>query len=189
MFKEVTPVFKSLSTAPTLSAVKEVMPKLQRYVILIITYDRLSTCTEVNAASKDLFSRKAWDIENIPPTYDALLQHTKRAAYQAGHCWVKSLIPTYQLPWPTEWGWTLNTDQKFEPLWTTISQVSEVCQELLKCGCVKGYKGRCKCVKAELPCTALRNCGGNCNRDKLFTITIDLSLFHFCLSKVYIPEL
>ena len=44
-------------------------------------YDRTSTCTMVNAARKDLFTRKGRDIESIPPTADALLQHAKRATY------------------------------------------------------------------------------------------------------------
>ena len=49
-------------------------------------YDRTSTSLTVNEASKDLFTRKGRSIENIPPTYGALVEHTKRVAYQAGYC-------------------------------------------------------------------------------------------------------
>ena len=33
------------------------------------------------------------------------LLHTKRAAYQAGHCWAQTMIATPELPSPSEWGW------------------------------------------------------------------------------------
>jgi len=36
------------------------------------------------AARKDLFCHKSISMEKLPPTQDALLQHSKRAAYQAG---------------------------------------------------------------------------------------------------------
>jgi hypothetical protein len=97
MFKEVTPVFKNLSSAPSLSALREAMPTFQRYVIIM--YDRTNTCTEVNEARKDMFTRKGRNIENIPPTYDLLLH---RSMYQAGHCWGMSLMPAYQPLCPTE---------------------------------------------------------------------------------------
>lgn len=99
--------------------------------------------------------RKGRDIDHIPPTADSLPQHAKRAALLAGHFWGKCLEVSPQLPFPSESGWVRGPTQGWEPLWTTIPQASESCQELLKCG------GRCKCIRAELPCTALCNCGGH----------------------------
>ena len=49
------------------------MPETERFVTLM--YDRTSTCTTVNEARKDLFTMKERIIENIPPTYGALLEH------------------------------------------------------------------------------------------------------------------
>ena len=46
-------------------------------------YQKNSTVTSVNAARQKLFSQRCKAIENIPPTQDALRQHTLRAAYQA----------------------------------------------------------------------------------------------------------
>ena len=83
-FNEVTAAFQALSNAPTVDVVDEVMPILERYVIMM--YDRTSTCMKVNDARGDLFTRKGRDIEAIPPTPDALRQHAKRSTYQAGHC-------------------------------------------------------------------------------------------------------
>lgn len=165
IYNQVTPIFQSLSNSPSISSVIDAMPMLERYVVIM--YDRTSTCETVNDARKDLFTRKGRAIDAIPPTADALLQHTKRSMYQAGHCWGNSMEVSYQLPCPSEWGWMRDSTQAWEPLWTTIPQASQSCQELLKCGCKseRGCTGRCKCIRAELPCTALCNCSGHCNRD------------------------
>ena len=140
------------------------MPILERYTVLM--YDHASTCTTVNSACKDLFTRKGRDIESIPPTADAFLQHAERATFQASHCWGKRLEVSLQLPTPSEWGWKQGPTQAWELLWTTISQAPQSCRELLKCRSKseKGCTGWCKCVHAELPCTALCHCGGLCNR-------------------------
>lgn len=50
-------------------------------------YDRSSTAATVYEARFDMFVRKQRSYEAIPPTTAALLQHTKRAAYQAGCVW------------------------------------------------------------------------------------------------------
>ena len=35
----------------------------------------------------DIFAGKGRDVNNIPPTQGAFLQHARGATYQAGHCW------------------------------------------------------------------------------------------------------
>ena len=89
-FDDVTAAFQALSNAPTVNAVDEVMPILERYITIM--YNCTSTCMKVNDAWRDLFTRarKGRDIEAIPPTSDALRQHVKRPTYQAGHCWGNS---------------------------------------------------------------------------------------------------
>jgi len=54
-------------------------------------YDRTSEHQGVDAARRYLFSKTSREIENIPPTAAALLEHTKRAAFQAGHIWGQCL--------------------------------------------------------------------------------------------------
>ena len=129
-------------------------------------YDRASTCETVNDARKDLFTRKGRSIDNIPPTAAALEQHVKRAAYQAGHCRGQSLMPVLVLPDPSVWGWQPGPDQTLQPVWTMLPQASQPYLEFLKCGCRidKGFRGKCKCVNADVLCTALCKCGGNCDR-------------------------
>ena len=104
MFEEITPAFVALSSMPTEDQLKNMMPEIERFVTLM--YDRMNTCTTVNEARKDLFTRKGRSIENIPPTYGALLEHTKWVAYQASYCWGQTLTPNPTLPSPAEWGWT-----------------------------------------------------------------------------------
>ena len=50
-------------------------------------YDKSSEAAGVDDARLDLFARKQRSYEAIPPTKAALLQHVKRAAYQAGCIW------------------------------------------------------------------------------------------------------
>ena len=85
VYDEVTEVFRCLSSAPSIEALTNAVPILERYTVIM--YDRTSTCTSVNTARKDLFTRKGREIDNIPPTADALLQHAKRTVFQSGHCW------------------------------------------------------------------------------------------------------
>ena len=129
-------------------------------------YDKTSDCTSVNDTRKDLFTRKGRAIDHIPPTAAALIQHTKRAVYQAGYCWGQCLVPSPQGLNPGEWGWEKNELQMWIPLWSTLQQASACCTELIRCGCKEenGCRGRCKCVKAQMLCTALCKCGGECDR-------------------------
>ena len=59
---EATKAFARLSDSPSLSVVNELMPVIERFVILM--YDR----TSVNEARKDLFMREGRTIDAIPPT-------------------------------------------------------------------------------------------------------------------------
>lgn len=87
------------------------------------------------------FTQKGWQISNIPPTHDALLQHVKRAAYQTGHVWSQTLVVEPALPCPSEWGWHLE-DSKWHPVWMTILEAGKCCPELLRCGCKSGCTTR-----------------------------------------------
>ena len=56
-------------------------------------------------------------MDRIPPTQNALLQHTRRAVYQVEI-------------------WTSSTQvQSWQPVWMTIPEVSKACSELIKCSC------------------------------------------------------
>ena len=164
MFDAATTSFLALSASPSLDTVLQEMPTIERFVVLM--YDRTCAATHVNDARKYLFTQKGRSIECIPPTSAALLEHTKRAVFQAGYVWGQALKLLPDLPSPAEWGW-VRENAKWEPFWSSLSQAAVSCQELLRCGCnpEKGCRGKCKCFKAAMLCTALCRCGGNCDRD------------------------
>lgn len=131
---------------------------IERFVILI--YDRTSEAETTIEARKQLFTQKSRAIENIPPTKAALLEHLKRACYQA-FTWYEGLVKAPNLPDPSQWGW-IKDAAEWQPLWTTLPEAATSCSELIKCSCKKGCSGRCKCSKAALKCTALCFCAGDC---------------------------
>ena len=67
---EVTYEFNLLSDKPSEDCVKESVENIERFVILL--YDRSSECLRVDAARKDLFTRKGRSVDNISPTASAL---------------------------------------------------------------------------------------------------------------------
>ena len=83
IFDDVTKAFCALAATP--DAIDDWMEPLERFVVLL--YDRISSQESVNQARKQLFTQKDKTIDGLPPTQAALIQHMKRAAYQAGHCW------------------------------------------------------------------------------------------------------
>jgi hypothetical protein len=141
--------------------------KLERFTVLL--YDRTSNKMTVNEARKQLFSKKGRQMQDLPPSQAALLQHAKRATFQSGYCWYMALQAQQKLPCPSEWGWARSTGSEgaWLPFWTTLPDVAQCCPELLKCSCKKGCGKRCKCSRARLPCTALCFCDGDCVSDKI----------------------
>jgi len=104
-------------------------------------------------------------LDAIPPTQDALLQHSLRTLYQGGHVWGQSTVASPIYPDPLKFGWVLD-GETFKPLWTTLPSLSESCDELISCGCKTSCKGQCKCTRASLVCTAVCACDGDCFKDK-----------------------
>ena len=161
VFPQITDTFAMLAAVPD-EIPEEAMGVIERFVVLL--YSRASSQMTVNKARQDLFSKGKRTIENIPPSQAALLQHTKRAVFQAGHIWANALVPKPTLPSPSDWRWEKD-GKGWKPVWTLLRQAQQMCYELIHCGCKKGCTRRCKCVKASLACTALCDCGGACNQD------------------------
>ena len=124
---------------------------------------------------KSFFQKKGRLPDGIPPTANALKLHIYMAIYQASYCWAQSLSKIPSLPDPCEWGWKME-GKHYEIIWTSIPEASKMGNELICCGCKyeKGCQGRCKCIQASLPCTALFNCGGHCERCLFFILFLVL---------------
>ena len=149
-FPQLTDALLSLACPPSYVSF-ECLSIIERFVILM--YDRTTTCTDINESRRKLA---------IPPTYAALEQHIKRAAYQGGHIWGQTQKLAHVLLSPENWGWIKNADALYEPNWTTLPEAAKACYELICCGCKKGCRGQCKCKRANLQCTALCACEGEC---------------------------
>ena len=113
----------------------------------------------VDGARMELFCQENKSMENIPLTSDALLQHAKRAAYQAS---VWASIHNFQQnrATPDSWGWNWDEHGKeWIPVWTTQPITFTACMEQVKCSC-KSEKGVEPDVVARWSCTNLCKC--NC---------------------------
>ena len=58
----------------------------------------------MNEARQQLFAQGSRTLEHVSPTQAALLQHIRRAAFQAGHVWSQCLIAHPEIPSPGDWG-------------------------------------------------------------------------------------
>ena len=106
---------------------------LERFTVVM--YDKSSELEDVNEARRELFCQKWKTTEMIPPSQDALLQHSKRAADQAG-VWCTSDQTEMKAPNPHDWGWILDEEtNSWVPVWNTLPVVSKACSELVECGC------------------------------------------------------
>lgn len=160
-YNDITSIFVSLANTP--ESVESSVTSLERFVILL--YDRTSSLEDINQARKHHFAQKGRSIENIPQTKAALVQHIKRAVYQAGNCSAQATTSSPDLPCPSEWGWKRKEPCSWETNWTSLPEATVACRELLRCGCKKGCKKNCKCSKAALQCTALCQCVVQCTEN------------------------
>ena len=151
---EAFPVFSQLSQYP-LTVEDGDLEMLEKFGILM--YDRSSTAATVDEARLDMFARKQRPYEAIPPTRAALLQHTRRAACQAGCVWAQATQCQPEIENPANWGWQLLAEE-WQIYWTANSPIAQSCQQLTKCGCKSGCRGKCKCYKLGMNCTTLCAC-------------------------------
>ena len=157
-FPQLTSALLDLTAKPSLVNSPTILPIVERYVVLL--YDRTSDVEALDICRKQLYARKL-SMDAIPPTKDAFIQHLKRAVSQSVYIWNQATLADPEIPIASEWGWE-KTGSQWSPVWTTIPQASDVCKELLRCGCIKSCSGRCSCSQAYLKCTALCKCRGEC---------------------------
>ena len=73
--------------------------------------------------------------EKLPPAIDTLIQHIRRAHYQASD-WTSSLKAYQQLDSPLQNGWQIDTDGRhLKPILTTIEPVLLTRVVIVICGC------------------------------------------------------
>lgn len=94
MFPQITDTFSMLASVPE-EIPEQAMALIERFVVLL--YSRTSSQTTMIKARQELFSKGNLTLENV-----ALLQHTRRAAYQAGYIWGNALVPKPTLSSPSD---------------------------------------------------------------------------------------
>jgi len=105
---------------------------------------------DVNKLRMRIFSQKTRDVKRIPPTMDALEQHTTRSVFQAS-VWTSAHNSQMNAPNPEKFGWVVE-DGKLFPVWITQLLAKDVFSIDVKCSCAN-LCSSCKCVKANLRCT------------------------------------
>jgi len=100
-FDDVTATFLILGDTPG-QIDDEAMAMLECFTVLL--YDRTSDMDNIDEVRQQLFTKRGQSMENLPPTKAALVQHAKRAIYQAGHIWGQVFKATPLLLSPGDWG-------------------------------------------------------------------------------------
>ena len=137
------------------------MQHLERWAVLM--YSKNSDTASLDEARRQMFTSGLKDLDSIPPTQHAFLQHEKRALLCAAFIWKQALLRTHEIPSPGDWGWTWNArTREWVPHWTDLPVLSQACSLLLHCGCTVACSGNCKCNRAGLRCTSLCKCQGGC---------------------------
>lgn len=133
----------------------DVCSQLERFVCI---FYRSKIYTKVNELRWFLYSNRAAEGENLPPTSGSLDLHIRRAHY-ISMIWRKACETHPCLPAPTAFGWTFDAGSSyFSPVRCLNPPAPEAVLHLIKCGCKRGCEGRCSCRKNNIPCTEVCGC-------------------------------
>ena len=137
----------------------------------VLNWNGLSVCyinrkhTNVTDLRWFLFSNRAAEGENLPPTTGSLELHIRRAHYIA-MIWRRATENHPSLPSPAAYGWEhLAEEGAYTPTRCVYPPAPDAVINLVKCGCKKGCTtGSCTCSKHNIPCTEVCGClGYSCN--------------------------
>ena len=161
-----TNVFVNLTLNPNdFTLDSNLMDSLQKYVC--IQYSKNIKTESVNEARQVLFTQNLRNLENIPPTMNALYQHARRSILVAAFMWRRCMEKIQDLPSPGDWGWEWHPRLSiWIPYWTDLQDASKRCSLLVKCGCQVACTGRCKCFNMGIRCGPLCKCEGACTNNE-----------------------
>ncbi|KAL9977045.1 hypothetical protein ACROYT_G014408 [Oculina patagonica] len=112
---------------------KEAAKKAEAFICSLFTISNRTPAT-ADEARYLLFCQKAQNNLLLSPTSDSLLEHIKRANYQA-YVWRKALVPRQNLPSPAGHGWKIVDDTMCPELMTKPPAPASIL-ELINCQCV-----------------------------------------------------
>ena len=134
------------------------MAVIERFVFLL--YDRTSSVTGVNNARQEFFSKKSRNLDSILPSQAALVQHTRRAVLQAGFIWSQSHLKHQVVPCPSAWG-CKEMGRRGNQSGRLFPRPKTAAMNVFIVAARKDAEDTC--LRANLDCTGLCYCGGNCN--------------------------
>ncbi len=140
-------------------------------------YAPTTKTTKVNQLRYELFFAKRGEVDSsaLPPCDDSLMQHIRRANYQAG-IWRRCLVSKPDIPEPDGNGWTRAEDGSLEIDWLHRQPAPDAVLEFIACQCKRECKpGDCGCINNGFKCTymcKLQTCGNMHQWEKNDTNTI-----------------
>ena len=102
---EITDVFTRLGDEPSIISDGDL--NILEYFVCHMYSSKKRCQAEININEMRLKKFKLSsnnDLRIVPPSKNALLQHVKRACYQAGYLW-KEALSNIEIPDPNLWGW------------------------------------------------------------------------------------
>ncbi len=112
---EFTTVFKELGNQPK-EITSSQMDKIEEFIRVLYTVSETSLGAD---RLKKIMKSTNDDLRKLPPSREALLQHTKRSCYQAGYIW-QECVSDLVLPDPKLWGWLFDEIQGLIPCWLSV---------------------------------------------------------------------
>ena len=151
---------------PGENSIRTVYPLIQQFVSILYGADGTS---DVDETRLDFLLHKGKDFDNMPPSSDALYQHTLRSVYQSGYIWGSMFDAALEEVYVENWGRKKvgGINSSSIPRYTTLPIISRDLRELSVCKCTTGKcSGNCGCKKGEppQPCTSLCGCKGKCKK-------------------------
>ena len=125
----------------------------------------MPTTSRNHVLAHKFLNTKSTLLKLLPPTQNAFFNHLKRAAF-ATAVDKSAHIHKPQLPSYEENGWALNAG-KLVPVTSTFPAWPESMTKTIACGCMKGCKKNCSCMKKNISCYIECRCRGtveNCSR-------------------------
>ena len=140
----------------------------KREAFTCFLYAPKTSTTNINDLGYHLFCAKKGEIEShqLPPCRDCLVNHAKRANYQAG-IWRKRLEQDPQVPSPIGRGWKVEAEQ-LAVHWMDGQPAPSAILDLLVCNCTRKCElPKCACMANGLKCTDMCKLQDCDNQDPL----------------------
>lgn len=151
-----------LDSLASLGSQKDFKPKDEQLVEQFICQVYLpgKSISDIGELRWWMFTKKAVQSENLPPTRSSLTPYILRVHYQVLE-WRSADKQHPNLPEPSQFGWEKSGNQYFPTMSSTLC-APECLLNLVRCGCEKGRcVVSCKCKGQSLRCTEMCKCGGD----------------------------